>query len=435
MTEIVSTYAVAPAVAGLSRAPSNARLRARRLRAPLAVLVFGAFFAGVALTAMEGSFALLRVLWRESFVLGAVGGLLAAYVGWERRPLALILSLGIAAIGVTVWWATISAGLWQPPRYAVLWVPGLVALGAFAWRVARATCAARAIWLLRARDALVIPLGVALTPFMLLVSAQLVMVLDLHVLAFEDTLGPRFSQLSVSAFKANPWFAEVSLAAYFLLPAGIALAMAALERTRPPLDVLLTFAALTAVGYALYWVFPVVGPRQVFGAFPYAYPPAGGFDVRALELRLIAPRNGMPSLHTAWALMIWFVAAGAGAKLRLALRLFAALNIAATMGAEDSHWITDLIVAVPMTVAVCAATMLGTPLRGLRLAAIAVGGATTAAAMALLYAAIPVFQALPVLSWIFVAATVIPPLAINTALWRAALARRVRQEPRPSAAT
>jgi hypothetical protein len=211
--------------------------------------------------------------------------------------------------------------------------------------------------------------------------------------------------------------------------------MAALERTRPPLDVLLAFAALTAIGYALYWVFPVVGPRQVFGAYPYAYPPVGGFEVRAIELHLIAPRNGMPSLHTAWALMIWFVAAGAGPKLRLALRLFSALNIAATMGAEDSHWITDLIVAVPMTVAVCAAAMIGTPLRGLRLAAIVVGGATTAAAMALLYAAIPVFQALPVLSWVFVAATVFPSLAINAALWRAALARHACQEPRPSAAT
>jgi len=79
---------------------------------------------------------------------------------------------------------------------------------------------------------------------------------------------------------------------------------------------------------------------------------------------------------------------------------------------------------VPMTVAVCAATMLGTPMRGLRLAAILLGAATTAAAMAVLYAAIPAFQAVPALSWLFVATTMIPPLAINARLWRAALARR-----------
>lgn len=134
--------------------------------------------------------------------------------------------------------------------------------------------------------------------------------------------------------------------------------------------------------------------------------------------------------------MIWLAAAGAPPWLRRTLRLFAALYIAATMGAEDAHWITDLVVAVPMTVAVCAAVMFGTELRGARLAAILVGALTTALALALLYAGIPLFRAIPGVSRLFVAATVLPSRAINARLWREALAEhRSIQEPRPSWAT
>lgn len=408
----------------------------RRLRTLLAVAIYASFLAAAGLCILAESRALLRILGSDTFALASVGGVFAAYIGWERSERRRLIALWSTAFGMVVWLGAVGIGAWETANpAAILWVPGIVGFAMHCRRAAAAGSFTRGVWLLRLRDALVIPAGVALTPFMLLASADLTFVFDLHVLAFEDTLGPRFSALSVGFFKDWPSFGGVSIAAYLLLPAGIALAMAALERTRPPLDALLAFATLTAVGYTLYWVFPVVGPRQVFGAYPYAFPPVGGFEVRAIELHLLAPRNGMPSLHTAWALMIWFVAAGAGARMRLALRLFAALNIAATMGAEDSHWITDLIVAVPMTVAVCAATMIDEPLRGLRLAAIVVGAVTTAVALALLYAAIPVFQALPALSWLYVVATTVPSLAINRALWRAALARRVRQEPRPSAAT
>jgi hypothetical protein len=415
---------------------SAARVLVRLLRALLAVWILAVLVAGVVLMLLEGVTGMVGAVARDRFFLGAIGGVLLAYAGWERRLRPRAVALAAAAMCVAAWWALAWSGLVAWPGYAVLWPVGLVGAAAFAWRVAAGSERMRGVWRLRMRDALVIPGSVALTPFMLLLSSELEMVLDLHILAFEDTIGPRFSSLAVSAFQAAPWFGEPALVAYFLLPAGVALAMSSLPRHRAPLDVLLAFAALTTVGYALYWVFPVVGPRQLFGAFPYAYPAAGSFEVRAVELRLVAPRNGMPSLHTAWSLMIWFVAAGAAAPMRVALRVFAALNIAATMGAEDSHWITDLVVAVPMTVGVCAAAMIGTPMRGARLAAIVVGGVTTALALALLYVAIPLFQAMPVLSWLFLAATVLPSLAINARLWRAALdARGVAQEPRPSCAT
>lgn len=394
------------------------------VRGLIAIAVFGAFLAQVVITTMIGSPAVLRVMWQEPFVLGAIGGVLAAYAGWERGSRALRIAGVATLLGLTIWTAAILAGWWLPPAYALLWVPGLVGLGGLLWRVQVSKGRARALWLSRLRDGLVIPLGVAVTPFMLVVSADLILVLDLYVLAFEDALGARFSHLAVSIFKALPWFGQPALIAYFLLPAGIAFAMAALERTKPPIDVIVAFAALTVVGYSLYWVFPVVGPQQLFGRFPFAYPPAGTFDVRAVELHLIAPRNGMPSLHAAWALMIWFVAGGAGPLVRNVLRVFAGLNLAATMGAEDAHWITDIIVAVPMTVAVCAAVMATMPWRGIRLATVVVGTALTAAAMGVLVSGVPVFRAMPWLSWLVVAVTVVPPLLLNARLWRAARDRR-----------
>ena len=59
----------------------------------------------------------------------------------------------------------------------------------------------------------------------------------------------------------------------------------------------------------------------------------------------------MPSLHTAWALLIWFNAQPLPVRLRRGLRLFVIMTLWATMGLEE-HWFMDLVVGVPLAVAI-----------------------------------------------------------------------------------
>src|SRR4029453_14819338 len=60
----------------------------------------------------------------------------------------------------------------------------------------------------------------------------------------------------------------------------------------------------------------------------------------------------MPSLHGAWAMLIWFNARPLDAMRRRLLRTFAAANLFATMGLRDTHWLTDLVVPLPMTIGI-----------------------------------------------------------------------------------
>ena len=60
----------------------------------------------------------------------------------------------------------------------------------------------------------------------------------------------------------------------------------------------------------------------------------------------------MPSLHTIWALLIWFNVGSLSARLRIGLRAFVILTLWAVMGLDDTHWLTDVVVGVPLAVAV-----------------------------------------------------------------------------------
>ena len=96
----------------------------------------------------------------------------------------------------------------------------------------------------------------------------------------------------------------------------------------------------------------MVGPLTAFGP-PYpAALPAAALDAVLTIAPEGAPRNGMPSLHAIWALLLWFNAWPMSVGWRRALRFFAMLNIWAAMGLDDTHWIMDLVVGVPLAVAI-----------------------------------------------------------------------------------
>jgi len=57
-------------------------------------------------------------------------------------------------------------------------------------------------------------------------------------------------------------------------------------------------------------------------------------------------------LHVVWALLIWFNSNALPEKWRRSLKLFVVLTLWAVMGLEDTHWMMDVVVAVPLAVAI-----------------------------------------------------------------------------------
>lgn len=261
-------------------------------------------------------------------------------------------------------------------------------------------------WRERLIPAIYVPLAASTSPFYVWLSGRINPVYDLYVFAFEETLGPRFSVLAVHLFDAVPALGTAAAICYYALPLGIGALFTIQQRIAADVDIILAFAVVSLLGFGLYFVFPVVGPLNVYGAaFPDALPPRGSIVAVDLVLPVGAPRNGMPSLHAAWAVLIWLNARPLPPRLRIAFRVFAAMNLLATVGLHDAHWVTDLVVGAPLAIAVQALCATAPEQRRARFAVATASFLLVVAWFAALWWGIPLFAALPGLSWAAVLAT------------------------------
>jgi hypothetical protein len=157
-----------------------------------------------------------------------------------------------------------------------------------------------------------------------------------------------------------------------------------------------------AVAYLGYFLYPAAGPRYLFGA---AYPHATGLLERIpLSPGVIIPypRNCMPSLHTAWALLLVLNAGAAGRWLRVALIGHLGLTVIGTLGLGE-HYLVDLVIAVPFALAVQAAATMGDTRARWRI--IATAGALVIAWFVYLTVGYPLFRRLGLVHWIAMVAT------------------------------
>jgi PAP2 superfamily len=162
----------------------------------------------------------------------------------------------------------------------------------------------------------------------------------------------KFSLLGVHSYHLLSPASSIATACYVTVGFAIALVAAAQRNGRREREVLAASVAAGVCGFALYYICPVVGPLQAFGpAYPNVLPPP---PVGAPLINAVVgvPRNGMPSLHAVWALLIWFNAEPLPSDWRRILRLCALMILWAAMGLDDTHWLTDIVVAVPLAVAI-----------------------------------------------------------------------------------
>lgn len=214
----------------------------------------------------------------------------------------------------------------------------------------------------RAREALgtalLLPAFVVLSGFFLPITTILHPTThDAFLFAFEEGLGWMPAVALSHAFAHLPALAAVCQAVYLALPLGfVALTVLLPRASSQERSPVLGFLAVGAVGYALYHLFPVIGPQDFFGkAFPDHLPAVGEVLGRAdVKVASLAPRNCVPSLHTAWALIAFWYARPLHRLWRAAFGAALLLTVLATLGL-GYHYFGDVVVAFPFTLAVLAA--------------------------------------------------------------------------------
>jgi hypothetical protein len=203
--------------------------------------------------------------------------------------------------------------------------------------------------------ALALPLFVIVTAAVLPATAHAhAATLDRVLYAFDGSLGLQPSFVVGRLLSRLPWLGTLAEISYEQVPVAMlilyASTMGKAERRKP--NLLLLFGVASLAGYLLYFLLPAAGPVYLFPSqFPNSPPPLGGFAIVPTGLPADVPRNAMPSLHMAWAVLLFWNARRFGIWLRAAYLLYLTLTVLITLGSGE-HYLIDLVVALPFALAV-----------------------------------------------------------------------------------
>lgn len=180
-------------------------------------------------------------------------------------------------------------------------------------------------------------------------------VLDPYLYIFDGSLGFQPSFLLGRLLLRHRLLAELVRTAYFALPVFIGLICAGYLRYRTPWRPLAILASAGVLGYLLYFMFPATGPLYVVGASfpnsPHPFATLRQMHPHPIALSVPVPRNAIPSLHMAWALLLWFNSRPFSRAMRGLALAYVLLTIVGTLGTGE-HYLADLVVAFPFSVAV-----------------------------------------------------------------------------------
>lgn len=242
----------------------------------------------------------------------------------------------------------------------------------------------------RERDVVLIPalslcsivalnVAMAFTP---ITYDRLLYVFDLKF--FDPTFGGP-SWVIGGLLRAHPWLLQTCGAVYNSLPLGLAACLAIQwqdwqNNARTAVDLKWLIVSLGVAGFLLYQVCPAAGPLYLFGKdFPFHVPNLAGFAIQPAWLQPAA-RNGMPSLHVGWTLLLFWNMRRRNWWMAVAAATYLTLTAVATLGFGE-HYLADLMVAPALALAMQAAcTRTASPAGGkVRWVALATGAAITLA--------------------------------------------------------
>jgi hypothetical protein len=307
-----------------------------------------AIAAGILLAFLAGVFVFLQLSIRPFFAY-AVGGAFLILLATAARPAEWLAAVAIAPPLAVCYWALgnrFGTGVDAVPANALAFL-GLAScflLGRKAIRDAKSLDPFLA--------SVTIPLCTVAAALLLDVLVQFEpRVYDFYLYRFDSSLGGQASAAVVRWLIDWPLFKWASLVCYETLPlAQSALVADFFRARRSPRHFFLSAGMAGIAGFALYQLMPVIGPRHIFG------PSFLSEMHRSVPLIAVlgtgtVPRNGLPSLHFAWALLLLWNIEPSRRVARALAYLFLLGTILATLGTGE-HYLIDLIVAVPFALSV-----------------------------------------------------------------------------------
>ena len=239
-------------------------------------------------------------------------------------------------------------------------------------------------------------------------------VLDLYLVSFDGSLHVQLPFLLGQLF-ARFWpFYIVSLVVYIGLPVALGLTYAGclMNDRKNALPAFIAFLITGPIGILFYNLFPALGPAYIY-ADRFPWHPLAYDQLRRLFVEPVALpglRNAMPSLHAAWAYLVFWYARGLSVLERVVAAVVLVFTVFATMGTGE-HYFIDLVVAVPYALFILALTNL---LLGGRRGALVVpflaGLVTTMGWLVALRFAIRTFWISPIIPWAACILTVVVSL-------------------------
>ena len=251
--------------------------------------------------------------------------------------------------------------------------------------------------------------------------------LDLNLYSFDQSLGLQLSLKVGQIVMPSPVLFRTMLVVYYLLPVMILLAFARLLLLNRSLAMgaFLAFVITGPLGVVFYNLLPACGPAYLLGSkFPFEPLSAQSLTRWPLDaLSVSGSRNAFPSLHLAWALLVWWYAERLSAWTRIIFAIFLLGTIFATLGLGE-HYFVDLVVALPFALIIQAACALNISISSTRrIAALVIGLLIVLGWVALLRSGLPLVWVSPVVPWLLVAFTIGVTLFLHARLQHAVLSR------------
>jgi hypothetical protein len=185
---------------------------------------------------------------------------------------------------------------------------------------------------------------------------------DRILYVFDTKFGGPPSWVIGRLLRAHPWLLQACGYIYNSLPLGLAACLAIQWRDRQrnardtcsQVDLRWVSVAIGVVGFLLYQLSPAAGPIYLFGKdFPFHVPDLTGLAIQPAWLPPAA-RNGMPSLHVGWTLLLFWNMRRRNWWMGAIAATYLTLTALATLGFGE-HYLADLMVAPPLALAIQAA--------------------------------------------------------------------------------
>ena len=184
---------------------------------------------------------------------------------------------------------------------------------------------------------------------------------DHFLYAFDGSLGFQPSFWAGRMITLTPWISTFTSALYDGLPLFLVTAYLIEERRSAKLGyrVFVLMLLVGLCGAACFVLFPAVGAYWIFSkSFPIHPPALSTVSLLLTMIEAVVPRNCMPSLHTAWAIVALWAAGKCSLPRRMAMRGLLMIMLLQTL---VYHYLADMIVAVPFTLTLYAISQAAVP--------------------------------------------------------------------------